>query len=250
MTKILITNDDGIDAEGIRYLIEAMHPLGEIIVVAPATEQSGVGVSITLGKAIKTEDYNLPCQSRAHKVYGTPADCVRLALHWMKDTPPDIIVSGINRGTNLGCNVFSSGTVGAVIEGRVRGVPGIAFSASHYSEPNFADYIYDVRSITEHMLEHPLPDHTLLNVNFPTGTAKGIRFTRQGLGHWDEEFIVDDKSYTIQGGPKLEGEHPDGEVSLFHDGYITAVPLRIFELTHDHHLDGHKELFEKRLNGA
>ena len=247
--KILITNDDGIDAKGIEVLIEAMRPLGEIMVAAPATEQSGVGVGLTLFSPVEIQEHALSCKAPAFKVHGTPADCVRMALHLHPEDQFDLIVSGINRGSNLGRYVLTSGTVGAVIEGLFRGVPGIAFSCSNYEEPNYDDFIEHARSITRHIIEHPLPPHTLLNVNFPKTHAKGIRLTRQGAGHWQEELIkTSPTSYALHGQPLIDGEHPAAEVALLHEGYITASPIRIFELTDHDHLDIHKSIFEKKLN--
>ncbi|MCP5509045.1 MAG: 5'/3'-nucleotidase SurE [Chlamydiales bacterium] len=249
LTRILITNDDGIEAEGLKHLIEAMRPLGDIVVFAPATEQSGMGVSITFFSPLNVEKHVFSCETPGHKVHGTPADCVRLGLHLLGDAKPNLIVSGINRGANLGRYVLSSGTVGAVIEGAFRGIPGIAFSASNYYEPNYALFQKHARSIASHVLLHPLPDHTVLNVNFPKGESKGYRLTRQGLGHWNEELVVHrESSYIFQGSPQFENEHPHGEVFLLEEGYITASPIRIFELTHDEHLNDHKEHFELKLN--
>ncbi len=249
MTKILITNDDGIDAEGIANLIEAMRPLGDLVVFAPATEQSGVGVSLTLFNPVNVEKHIFPCKTAAHKIHGTPADCVRLALHLLGDEKPDLIVSGINRGANLGRYVLSSGTIGAVIEGSFRGIPGIAFSDSNYKIPRYKDFQEYARSIAAHVLEHPLPDHTILNVNFPSKPVKGIRLTRQGLGHWSEKLVSHDpSSFAFYGDLSLDNEHPDAEVSLLEEGFVTASPIRIFEMTHDNHLSDHKEHFEAKLN--
>ena len=249
MTKILITNDDGIEADGIAHLIEAMRPLGDLVVFAPAKEQSGVGVSITLFSPVNVEKHFFPCKTTANKVHGTPADCVRLGLHLLGDEKPDLIVSGINNGANLGRYVLSSGTVGAVIEGSFRGIPGIAFSDSNYKRPRYKDFQPFARSIAAHVLEHPLPDHTILNVNFPTKPVQGIRMTRQGLGHWNEELVSPEpSSFAFSGNLKLDNEHPHGEVSLLEEGYVTASPIRIFEMTHDDHLSDHKEHFETKLN--
>ena len=249
MTKILITNDDGIEANGLKALIEAMRPLGELIVFAPATEQSGVGVSLSLFSPVRVEEHLFPCQTPAHKVHGTPADCVRLGLHLLGDWKPDIIVSGMNRGSNLGRFVLSSGTVGAVIEGSFRGIQGIAFSASNYQTPNYTLFLNQARSIVSHILSHPLPDHTILNVNFPRSAPKGIRLARHGRGHWDEKLIqLEGANYAFEGQPILSDEHPQGEVSLLDEGYITASPIRTLELTHDAHLTDHRDHFEKILN--
>ncbi|MCB1118006.1 MAG: 5'/3'-nucleotidase SurE [Chlamydiia bacterium] len=246
---ILITNDDGIDAVGLKFLIEAMRPLGNISIAAPATEQSGVGVAFTPFAPIKVIKHSFPCSTPAFKVHGTPADCVSYMLHMDHIEKPDLIVSGINRGANTGRYVLSSGTVGAVIEGLFANIPGIAFSCMNYHEPNYALFVEHARAIAQHVIEHPLPEHTLLNVNFPQNAPKGYRFARQGGGHWSKRAVqVDEDTYILEGAPLYEGEHPDGEVSLLREGFITAAPIRVFNLTHHAHLDEHKSIFESKFN--
>ncbi len=246
--RILISNDDGIDADGLRFLIEAMRPLGDITVAAPATEQSGVGVAFTPFAPVKVVKHPLPCNTPAFKIHGTPADCISYMLHLDHIEKPDLIVSGINRGHNTGRYVLSSGTVGAVIEGLFADIPGIAFSCN-YQEPGYERFVEHARAITKHMLEHPLPDHTLLNVNFPGGDPKGYRFARQGAGHWSKRVEQTDvDTYVLHGAPHYEGEHPEGEVLLLKEGYITASPIRVYDLTHHDHLDEHKSIFENKFN--
>ena len=186
--QILITNDDGISAPGIKHLFLALKDFAHISIVAPALEQSGVGAAITLRDPLHIIPVDWEGNVPAWKVTGTPADCVRLGMSVLK-AKPDLIVSGINRGSNSGRNVLYSGTVGGVIEGVLRGVPGIAFSCSDFAAPNYKMAEEHVLSIVKHLLEHPMPKGTLLNVNFPeTEVIRGVKMARQGMGYWMENL--------------------------------------------------------------
>ncbi len=251
--RILITNDDGITAPGIKHLWSALADVADLTIVAPSIEQSGVGAAITLRDPLHIHPVEWEAGTPAWKVSGTPADCVRMGLSILKATP-DLIVSGINRGSNSGRNVLYSGTVGGVIEGVLRGVPGVAFSCQDFSTPNYQLTEEHIRSIVKHLLEHPLPKGTLLNVNFPdTPMIKGVKMARQGMGYWmespEERIHPEGNTYYWMGGVwKDHDEHDSSDVSIMNQGYAAAVPIHVGEMTDHETLQARKETFDRLLN--
>lgn len=251
---VLITNDDGIDAIGIKHLWQALAKDFNISIVAPSSEKSGSGLGITLRDPIHIQQVPWEQNTAAWKVSGTPADCVRMGLRVLLNTPPDLIVSGINRGSNAGRNVLYSGTVGGAIEGALRNIPGIAFSCHDYDKPDYATAEKYVLPIVRYLLAHPLPGGTLLNVNVPTcPKLLGVKLARQGRGYWIENpegrLHPEGRPYYWLGGKwqhHSEEEHSD--VALLDQGYITCVPLHVHELTDRNVLDSHRDRFEKFLN--
>jgi len=177
--RILITNDDGIHAEGIKALEAALAPLGEVFVVAPEAEMSGASHSLTLARPLRIRRID----DHHWTVDGTPTDCVVMALNKIlpPDMPPDICCSGINHGPNLGDDASYSGTVAGAMEATILGVPGIAFSLAVSREPDFRQSASVAASITEKALSVGLPNGTLLNVNVPRGVPSGTRITTQGF---------------------------------------------------------------------
>lgn len=174
--NLLIANDDGIHAPGLRALVEALEGLGRLDVVAPHLERSGTAQSITLRQPIVVE------QIHEHRwaVEGTPTDCVILALNKLLPAKPDLVVSGINRGGNMGENVYYSGTLGAAMEGVINGIPGIAISVAHRGEGfNYDDAARFARRLVEVVLREGLPAGVLLNVNVPNQWRGGVRLARQ-----------------------------------------------------------------------
>jgi len=246
---LLITNDDGIHASGIKHLWESVHEQADVAIVAPLTEKSGCGLSITWGKPLKIQQVHWEKGTPAWSLNGTPADCVKMAMAVLLDRPPDLIVSGINRGSNAGRTVLYSGTIGGVIEGALKGIPGIAFSFTDFEDPPLSStkpYIYP---LIQHFLSHPLPMGTLLNVNFPTNfpnEAKGLRFARQGKGHWveqpDRRIHPEGLPYYWLGGRwRSFEEDADSDVALMEQGYITAVPIHVAQLTDEAFFSKHKD---------
>lgn len=235
--RILITNDDGIHAPGLKSLWESLVDFAEVFIVAPASEKSGVGLGVTLHTPIQIIPVPWDRETPAWKVTGTPADCVRMAVSVILDKAPDIIVSGINKGANSGRNVLYSGTIGGVIEGILRNVPGIAFSCSDFVNPNYALTKEWIAPLVTHVLEHPMPQGTFLNVNFPeTPEILGVKLARQGRGYWIEDPAhrqhPEGHSYYWLGGKWNEKEEDaDSDVQLMRDGYAAAVPIHIHELT-------------------
>ncbi len=173
---ILATNDDGVHAPGIRALVAALQPLGEVHVVAPDREVSACSQSLTLKHPLRAERL----EPRVHAVDGTPADCVNLAIVKLLPRRPDLVVAGINRGANLGEDIFYSGTVGGAREGTFFGVPAIAISLAARAEMDFGPAAELAARLTARVLEHGLPLRTLLNVNVPPGQPSGVAVTVQG----------------------------------------------------------------------
>jgi 5'-nucleotidase len=185
--RILISNDDGFDARGIQVLERALKPLGDLFVVAPDTEQSASAHSLTVRRPIRLKQVD----DRHYRVGGTPTDCVVLALQVILDTPPDLVVGGINHGPNMGEDVTYSGTVAVAFEGTILGVPSIAFSSLQRDVADEDALGTVVRRITEYALDHGIPQGSLLNVNIPdprVSKIQGLRITKLGSRHY-ENFI-------------------------------------------------------------
>jgi 5'-nucleotidase len=255
--KILITNDDGIFAPGLKSLWHALVNFADVTIIAPNDDSSGAGTGITLKTPLRIDNVPWEQGTQAWKVNGKPADCVKLGLGSLLKEKPDLIVSGINMGSNSGRTVFYSGTVGGVIEGALRKIPGIAFSCEDFFEkPDFPAVEKYVLAIVQHALEHPIPSGTIYNVNFPDFSRKmlGVKFTKQGLGYWidtpDQRIHpTEGTPYFWLGGKWEHHEEPeDSDVLLLQKGYITVVPIRVDELTHHGLIDSHKQLFEEKLN--
>ena len=255
--RILITNDDGIFAPGIRHLWNAIKDMAEVIVVAPSEEQSATGLSITIRRPLKIDQvewFNTGADTRA--VSGTPSDCVKLALSVILKEKPDLILSGINKGTNAGRNVLYSGTIGGIIEGVMQGIPGIAFSVDDLHNPFFERTEKHIPLIVQYALEHPLPKGTFLNVNFPNNqfeTIQGIRMASQGKEYWVENpecriHPLGENYYWL--GCKLAKflEDENSDIAWLQKGYATAVPIHVAELTDKAHVERHKHIFEQFVN--
>lgn len=241
---ILVTNDDGITAPGIRELIKAMNELGDVVVVAPESPQSGMGHAITLDSTLRCNPINIDLESPQieYKCSGTPADCVKLAVNEILNRKPDLCVSGINHGSNASINVIYSGTMSAAVEAGIEGVPAIGFSLLDYSwKADFKGLNTYVKKIAKNVLEKGLPDGIVLNVNFPKtndGIFKGIKICRQARANWKEEF---DKRVNPQGkeyywltGIFSNMDHgEDTDIYALDNGFISVVPVQ-FDLTAHH----------------
>ncbi len=249
--KILITNDDGIGAKGIWHLWKALAGKADLSIIAPSQQKSGVGLGLTLHKPIRLDPVKWEDDTPAWQVSGTPADCVRFGKSLVLDHVPDLIVSGINHGSNAGRNVLYSGTIGGVIEGALRKIPGIAFSSTSFESPRFEQIESYIFPIIEHVLSNPLSNGTILNVNFPTHLEifKGVKLARQGKSLWIEDL---DRRLHPNGDPYFwhggkwdhHEEHEESDVALLKEGYVTAVPIHIDELTDHSFMKERKELFE------
>jgi 5'-nucleotidase len=255
---ILVTNDDGVHAKGIYHLWNSLRGVGDLIVVSPEKEQSSVSLSITVRHPLHLEQINwVNSEANVWSVSGTPADCVKLALNAILPRKPDLIVSGINRGSNAGRNVLYSGTVAAIIEGVMQGIPGIAFSFGDYFNPSFQLVESFIPGIVNYALQNRIQEGTFLNVNFPKselGPIKGIRLTSQGKEYWAENpekrhHPAEQQVYYWLGSKLAEYEEKeDCDISLLKQGYTTVVPLHIGDLTNHQLLQKEKETFEKLVN--
>jgi 5'-nucleotidase len=227
--RILITNDDGIHAEGIKALEDAMDEIGEVYVVAPESEQSGASHSLTLARPLRIRQVD----ERHWTVDGTPTDCVTMALNQilLPNERPDICVSGINHGANLGDDATYSGTVAGAMEATILGVNGIAFSLVANRDPDFRESVKIAREVTLKALEFGVPEMTLVNVNIPKGIPRGIKVTKQGfktarpvisehidprgkLYYWIGEERV---GFRAEGGTDFEAVD---------EGYVSVTPMR------------------------
>jgi 5'-nucleotidase len=190
--KILVTNDDGVFADGIYALFKELKQLGDVVAVAPASEQSAVGHAITLWNPLRINEVNRHGEFFGYAVNGTPADCVKLAVHALLDKRPDVIVSGINLGANIGTSVIYSGTVSAATEGTILGIPSIAVSLATFSSPDFSFSARFARKLASTIIEKGgLPAGTLLNVNVPAVPEKkiaGVEITCNSESHFEDIF--------------------------------------------------------------
>lgn len=240
---ILVSNDDGISSTGIRVLVELMGEIGEVIVVAPDSPQSGMGHAITVGNTLRLDPTDIFGAVTAYKCSGTPADCVKLAKHHLfKKGKPDLVVSGINHGSNTSISVLYSGTMSAAIEGAIEGLPSIGFSLCDYSsEADFSHLDDFVRKIACEVLKKGLPKGVALNVNIPpkrNEAVKGIKICRQARAKWEEEFDVrrdptGRKYYWMAGNFVNFDKGEDNDEWAIANNYISVVPCQ-FDLTAHH----------------
>jgi len=241
--QILITNDDGIYAPGIYALAQSLKDIGNITIVAPETEKSAAGHSITISDPIRIQEIELDGELSGYSVKGTPADCVKLAVQSIMSSPPDIVVSGINMGANVGYNIIYSGTVSAATEGTLLGIPSLAISLDSIARGDFSGSKIIAAQITENILENSLPEGTLLNVNVPNisyNNISGFRLTSQGkVGFRDWFERREDPRgriyYWMSG--QIEDRDTDPEVDsvALKDGFISVTPIH-YELTNKNFL--------------
>ncbi len=241
---ILITNDDGITAPGIRTLIEVMKELGDVCVVAPDSPQSGMGHAITINDTLYCDKVvvDKDDDQDEYSCSGTPVDCVKLAVNEILKRKPDLCVSGINHGSNSSINVIYSGTMSAAVEAGTLGIPSIGFSLLDYSlEANFDPVRKYVKTLAEECLKNGLPEGTVLNVNFPKlqeHEIKGIKVCRQANAHWIEKFDkrvnpLGREYYWLTGEFINEDRGEDTDEWALHNGYVSVVPVQ-FDLTAHH----------------
>ena len=236
MTYILVTNDDGVQAPGLQALAEAMQALGTVSVIGPAINQSASGHKKTLYTDIAIQETTLKNGMSAIAVGGSPADCIALASMGLQDWPPDLIVSGINRGENLSQDITYSGTVTAALEATIHGIPALAVSLAN----RFADDVEDYRIaaqtaliVAQSILQHKLPPLTILNLNVPQGQPKGLRITRQGVR------IFRDALEQGEGVVRIGGEPPTGildeagtDLWAIETGYASLTPIHLDMTAH------------------
>jgi 5'-nucleotidase len=240
---ILVTNDDGISAPGIRNLIAVMKEFGDVAVVAPDSPQSAMGHAITINNTLFINKVNFDNELLSEiSCSGTPVDCVKIALNEILDRKPDLVVSGINHGSNASINVIYSGTMSAAMEAAMSGIPAIGFSLLDYDwNADFEQAKPFIRKIISQVLEKGVPSDTVLNVNIPklaTENIKGIKICRQAKANWIEKF---DKRQTPHGRNYywMTGEFinqdkgEDTDIWALENGYISIVPVH-FDFTAHH----------------
>lgn len=243
---ILVTNDDGITAKGIRTLISIMNEIGDVLVVAPDSPQSAKGHAITISETLYCDeiviDANAP--QKEYSCSGTPVDCVKMATHEILDRRPDLCVSGINHGSNSAINVIYSGTMSAAVEAGIEGIPAIGFSLLDYSaHADFEPCRNFIKSIVRQVLKNGLPKGVVLNVNIPKlqeNEIKGIKVCRQANAHWEEEFDkrvspMGREYYWLTGKFVNEDKGQDTDEWALENGYISMVPTQ-FDLTAHHYI--------------
>lgn len=241
---ILVCNDDGIDAPGIEALALALQKLGEVTVVAPATHQSGMSHAMTLGKPMRVSPYYKMTGRGAQKLFGysvsgTPVDCMKMALTHVLPRKPDLVVSGINYGSNTAINILYSGTVGAAIEAAIFGIPAIAVSLTAYENADFTYAAKFARKLSAEVLRHGLPPETILTVNVPNlpeAEIKGVSVTHQGKSKWGEKMIERHDAYGhpyywLHGEMNLLDKGVEADEYAIREGYVSVTPLR-YDLTH------------------
>lgn len=241
---ILVTNDDGITAPGIRALIEIAKEFGEVYVVAPDSPQSGMGHAVTLNSTLFCDEIEVDEGIKEYSCSGTPVDCVKLAVSQILPRKPDLCISGINHGSNSSVNVIYSGTMSAAVEAGIEGISAIGFSLSDFSyNADFKASEKFIKTIITQVLSHKLPKGIVLNVNIPKlkeHEIKGIKVCRQADAKWEEKFDRREDPrgrtyYWMSGEFKNLDKGEDTDEKALEEGYISVVPVR-YDLTAHHFL--------------
>ncbi len=248
--RILVCNDDGIDAEGIHVLAASMKKIGDVTVVAPSEPRSGMGHAMTLGVPLRVKEFRKNSRFFGYTVSGTPVDCIKVAISHILPEKPDIIVSGINYGSNTATNTLYSGTVGAALEGVIQHIPSIAFSLTTYENADFTYAGKVARKLVKKTLREGLPEDTILSVNIPNipeSEVRGIKATRQGKSRWAENTIERDDMYGnpyywLSGELKLLDESAAYDEYAIRENYVTVTPISIDMTNHEalHEIKGWK----------
>ncbi|MEI7500646.1 MAG: 5'/3'-nucleotidase SurE [Bacteroidota bacterium] len=236
---ILVTNDDSVKAPGIRALIRYIRPFGRVVVVAPDRPQSGTAHAVTIAHPLRLELITREADYEEYSCNGTPADCVKLAFKIVMRRRPDFLFSGINHGSNASINIIYSGTMAAVLEGALAGVPSVGFSLNNYSlKADFGPSEQFVKTIVSNVISNGLPNGVCLNVNIPDvpeNQIKGIKVCRQAEGTWEEDFDEREdphgsKYYWMKGVYVSVGNGQDTDQWALENKYVAVVPVH-FDLT-------------------
>lgn len=248
---ILVTNDDGITAPGIRKLISVMNQIGDVVVVAPNSPQSGKGHAITIDSTLSFEELQFDGPQKDYACSGTPVDCVKIALDKILTSKPDLVVSGINHGANSSINVIYSGTMSAAVEAGVEGLPAIGFSLCDFKWDADFDQAEDfIKEIVIKALENPMPKGVVLNVNIPKlkkEEIKGIKICKQADAKWEESFDErvnphGKKYYWLSGYFNNMDKSEDADQTALENGFISIVPVK-FDLTAYEYMKDLNQLF-------
>lgn len=233
MSYILLTNDDGIDAPGLLTLARSIGQIADRVeIIAPAVNQSNSGHKITLFQEIQVEHRTVDDTYKGVAVHGSPADCIALAALGMVDWPPRMVISGINRGANMGQDISYSGTVSAALEATIQGIPAIAVSLDNHLADDPAEYIHAAElaaEVAQKVMQQGLPPFTMLNLNVPVGDAvQGIRLTRQGVRIYRNELEKGDGFVRVVGAPPTGVLDALGtDLWAVHNGYASLTPLHL-----------------------
>ena len=236
---ILITNDDGFTAKGMQALIDAVKEFGELMIVAPDKPQSGMGHAITVNEPLRYEETSYFRSIKGFHCSGTPVDCVKVGMYELGDKKPDLILSGINHGSNVSTNVLYSGTMSAAVEGAIEGIPSIGFSLTDYdANADFSASKIIVKRIVSSALKEGIEKGICLNVNIPNVSIKninGIKVCRQGKAFWDDTFDertdpLGKKYYWLTGSFEDYEKTDDTDVHFLKNNYVTIVPTQ-FDMT-------------------
>ncbi|MDR0422160.1 MAG: 5'/3'-nucleotidase SurE [Proteiniphilum sp.] len=237
---ILVTNDDGYQAKGIASLTEVMRDLGEVIIFAPDSPRSGMSSAISTSHPLRANLYRKEENLTAYICNGTPVDCVKLALNEFTDRKPDLLVSGINHGSNAGVSLIYSGTMGAAIEGSLFGIPSIGFSLCDFApDADFSFTAEVARKLAAKVIEEGLPKGISLNVNVPAGEVKGIRIAAQTRGKWVNEYYrskdgQDRDVFWVTGNfENWEEENDSCDEWAMSNGYAAVVPVQVDMTAYD-----------------
>jgi 5'-nucleotidase len=242
--RILLTNDDGIHAPGLFALYDALQSDHKVRIVAPETEMSAVGHAITLTSPIRVQEVRKQGRFFGHAVKGTPADCVKIAVQELLDAPPDVVLSGINAGANVGVNILYSGTVSAATEGAFLGIRSAAISVAELKDPDFGFAARFSRQVIRFMMESDLSDGTALNVNIPAvppDAIRGVVLARQGTSRFKERFDRRNDPrghvyYWLTGETFIENGNPRNDSVALEQNYITITPIH-YDLTCEKELE-------------
>jgi 5'-nucleotidase len=230
---ILVCNDDGIEGEGLHVLAHSMKHIGNVTVVAPSEPHSGMSHAMTLGMPLRIKSYFRNNRFFGHTVSGTPVDCIKVSLSHILETKPDLIVSGINYGSNTATNTLYSGTVAAALEGAIQNIPSLAFSLTTYENADFTYAGKFARKLARLVISRGMPPDTILSVNIPNvpeSEIKGVLVTHQGRSRWEEDAI---ERHDVYGNPYywLSGtlQLLDSDISrdeyAVRENYVTVTPL-------------------------
>ena len=245
---VLISNDDGINAEGIFALSQEIKKIADVTVVAPATQQSAVGHAITVNYPLRAVPYQKNNNFFGYAVDGTPADCVKLGVKFLVKEKPDLVISGINHGSNTAINIIYSGTVSAATEGTILGIPSIAISLTSYQNLDFTYAAKFASRLALLVAERGLPKGTLLNVNIPAvpeDLIKGVMLTRQGISVWEDRFDArrdpaNREYYWLTGAMNVLDTEDDADQIAVKNNYVSVTPVK-YELTDRLLLENMKE---------
>ncbi len=236
--NILLTNDDGINAPGIAALVEAVISLGEVHVVAPISEMSAMGHAITLSDPIKMVEITRDGNFFGYGIGGTPSDCIKLAIHGQIIPQPDLVISGINQGANLGIDIIYSGTVAGAYEGSILGVPSMAISLNSFTRKDFSTAARIAHYFAKKILKNGLPQGTLLNINVPNADMSeiaGIKIVRQGQAEYNEHFErrLDPRQrvyFWLSGVRNYKDFSEDLDEIAIQQNFVTVTPIQ-YDLT-------------------